>query len=154
MNDFFFTEHIIATVGDTDGAARDFLAAVTRTRHAEGAVVVGLSGDLGAGKTTFSQAVARALSITETVTSPTFVIEKIYVIQPAKNGFSRLVHIDAYRLESPTELTKLGFAFILADSGNLVLIEWPERLGTLLPSPAITLFFCHINETTRSIKVL
>ena len=154
MNDFFFTEHVIAAVGDMDAAARDFLAAITHARLAEGAVVVGLSGDLGAGKTTFSQAVARALGITETVTSPTFVIEKIYTIQPAKNGFSRLVHIDAYRLESPTELTKLGFASILADSRNLLLIEWPERLSTLLPSSATTLFFCHINETTRSIKAL
>ncbi len=154
MNDFSFTEHTIATVDDMDAAARDFLAAITRARPSKGAVVVGLSGDLGAGKTSFSQAVARVLGVIETVTSPTFVIEKMYAIQPPRNGFSRLVHIDAYRLESPAELAKLGFATILSDSGNLLLIEWPERLGTLLPASAPTLFFGHVNETTRSIKAV
>lgn len=137
-----------------DVAAQDFLAAVTRSRSFKGATVVGLSGDLGSGKTTFSQAVARALGVTETVTSPTFVIEKIYAIQPSQNGFSRLVHIDAYRLESPTEFTRLGLATILADSSSLLLIEWPERLSTLLPASTPILFFGHVNETTRSIKAV
>ena len=96
---------------------------------------------------------ARELGITETVTSPTFVIEKIYEIPAsAKSRFKHLIHIDAYRLESPSELARLGFVEIVADSSNLIFIEWPERLGDLLPPTTIRLNFSHVNETTRKIQ--
>ncbi|HEX7724582.1 MAG TPA: tRNA (adenosine(37)-N6)-threonylcarbamoyltransferase complex ATPase subunit type 1 TsaE [Candidatus Paceibacterota bacterium] len=103
-----------------------------------GAFVVGLSGHLGAGKTSFTKLLAQELGITEIVTSPTFVIMKIYDIQAgAKIGgvsgtdvsFKRLVHIDAYRLERRAELDGLDFERISSDPHNLVIIEWPENAG-------------------------
>lgn len=103
------------------------------------ATVVTLSGDLGAGKTTFAQAFARALGVEEVVTSPTFIIEKIYQLQDQK--FTRLIHIDSYRLESPHELDALGFAGLLRDPGNLMLIEWPEKAGSLIPEHAVKIRF-------------
>lgn len=98
---------------------------------AEGAVVLGLSGDLGAGKTTFTQTLARILGVQEVVTSPTFVIQKQYVTEHPT--FSLLVHIDAYRIEDPEELVVLGFKELLKRDRTLVVIEWAERVQPLIP---------------------
>ncbi len=104
------------------------------------ATVVGLSGHLGAGKTAFVKAVAKELGITGEVTSPTFVLMKIYSIEvrpsrPNLQGptykvspWTRLIHIDAYRLEKREELQALDFENIVSDPGNLVMIEWPENV--------------------------
>ncbi|OGG50923.1 tRNA (adenosine(37)-N6)-threonylcarbamoyltransferase complex ATPase subunit type 1 TsaE [Candidatus Kaiserbacteria bacterium RIFCSPHIGHO2_01_FULL_54_36] len=111
------------------------------------ATVVALSGELGAGKTTFVQGAAKALGITEQVTSPTFVLEKIYQLegQPFDKAqgkkFERLIHIDAYRLKSAHELEILGWETLLQDPANLILIEWPERVQEAIPKDAILITF-------------
>ncbi len=104
-----------------------------------GATVVVLSGELGAGKTAFAQAVARALGVQETVSSPTFVIEKAYQLSGQK--FERLIHIDAYRLRGALELEALGWAELIADPANLIVLEWPERVAELIPKTAIRVRF-------------
>ena len=127
---------------ETDKIAAGWLAEIS-SKYAESgeAVIAGLSGHLGAGKTAFVKAVARAMGIKETVTSPTFVIMKIYetlltsptikhstvVTAPAK--FSRLVHIDAYRLENAQELEALRFEELVTNKNNLIMVEWPENVG-------------------------
>lgn len=116
----------------------------------EHATVVGLSGELGSGKTTFVKGVARAFGVTQTVTSPTFVIQKIYKLEG--QPFRHLVHIDAYRLESAEELSVLGFNALLSDPGNLIIIEWPERVREILPPDIKMLHFEFINSSTRSIQ--
>lgn len=103
------------------------------------ALVVALSGDLGAGKTHFVQGMAKAFGVTEQVASPTFVIERIYALED--QSFSRLVHIDAYRLEDPSELERLGWARLLEDPATLIAIEWPEKVSRLMPDDAIRLRF-------------
>jgi tRNA threonylcarbamoyl adenosine modification protein YjeE len=103
------------------------------------ATILALSGDLGAGKTTFAQGIARSLGVAEQVTSPTFVIEKIYQLENQK--FSRLIHIDAYRLNDAHELEVLGWKEITADPANLIVIEWPEKVAGLIPEDAIRLSF-------------
>lgn len=100
----------------------------------ETATLVTLSGELGAGKTTFTQALARTLGVTEHVTSPTFVLEKVYELEGQK--FKRLVHIDAYRLEGGSALTPLGWDDLIEDAENLIVLEWPERVEDALPTPA------------------
>ena len=121
----------------------------------ETAVVLALSGDLGAGKTTFSQSVARALGVRENVISPTFVIMKSYEFTGGKNlsGFSRLVHIDAYRLDSDTELLKLGWNELIADPQNLILVEWPEKVAEIIPKNAHKISLSHVSESTRQIRI-
>ncbi len=106
--------------------------------RAHEATLITLSGELGAGKTAFVKAAARELGITETVNSPTFVLEKIYAL-PRKSGeagFSRLIHIDAYRLERGSDLSALGFDELMRDPGNLVFLEWPEQVADGLPAPS------------------
>jgi tRNA threonylcarbamoyladenosine biosynthesis protein TsaE len=107
------------------------------------ATVIALSGELGAGKTTFAQGVARALGVGGVVASPTFVIEKVYELQssPPAGGWRHLVHIDAYRLKSAQELELLGWKELVADAGNLILLEWPERVAELVPQDAIRIEF-------------
>ena len=126
-------EKAIQTLADLAAEASRF--AKTLTPSPKTATLVTLSGELGAGKTAFTKAVAQALDIEETVTSPTFVLEKIYSLQHA--AFARLIHIDAYRLESGSELTPLGFGEVLQDPTNLILLEWPEKVSDALPKPAI-----------------
>ncbi len=98
------------------------------------ATLVTLSGELGAGKTTFTQLVAKAFGITDTVNSPTFVIQKVYGIPGTK--FTRLVHIDAYRLNGSSELDVLGFEELLQHPETLILLEWPERVPEVVETYA------------------
>ena len=80
------------------------------------------------------QGVAASLGVVGSVTSPTFVLEKVYELRG--QPFSKLIHIDAYRLVSGDELRALGFDELMGDAGNLVLLEWPEKVSDLLPAPA------------------
>lgn len=118
------------------GYARDFVRTLVPR---ESATVVALSGDLGAGKTTFVQVCARELGIEETVSSPTFVIEKIYELSNRK--FACLIHIDAYRLKEAKELEVLGWGELVKDPQNLICIEWPERVTEAIPQNAVRVRF-------------
>jgi tRNA threonylcarbamoyladenosine biosynthesis protein TsaE len=103
------------------------------------ATIIALHGDLGAGKTTFTQALARELGIAGTVQSPTYVLMKKYQISNSK--FQTLIHIDAYRLEKPEDFAALKPEQFLNDPSCLVVVEWPERLGNALPPPDLTISF-------------
>jgi tRNA threonylcarbamoyladenosine biosynthesis protein TsaE len=106
--------------------------------HTHMATLVTLSGELGAGKTAFTKAVAQAFGIAEVVNSPTFVLEKIYQVPTASsNAFSRLIHIDAYRLETGADLKPLAFEEFMKDSQNLIFVEWPEKVADLLPEASV-----------------
>ena len=94
--------------------------------------VVALIGDLGAGKTTLTQAIARGLGVTAPVTSPTFTLIHEYA------GRIALFHFDAYRLERPGEMADLGFDEYLEREG-VVVVEWADRVLPLLPVEHLTL---------------
>lgn len=102
-----------------------------------GALVVALSGDLGAGKTTLVQLLAKYLGVSEIVTSPTFTIMKAYGTKD--DTFSRLVHMDAYRIESLEELRPLHIAEIFSAEGTLFCIEWAEKIAKALPEDIVYL---------------
>ena len=99
----------------------------------EGATLLTLTGNLGAGKTTFTQTLAKKLGVTESVSSPTFVIEQRYDIEN-HDWFNQLVHIDAYRLEDKDEAQKIGLDQTLTNPEKLVVVEWPEQLGNFVDS--------------------
>ncbi len=126
--------------------------AVFQTKNQTRATVVGLSGDLGAGKTTFTQAVARALGIKDVVQSPTFVIMKSYPTgKDSPCQWGRLIHLDCYRLERAEELARLGWAELIADPTNLILVEWPERVAEIIPTSSAQIKFEVVSETARKI---
>jgi tRNA threonylcarbamoyladenosine biosynthesis protein TsaE len=117
--------------------------------------VVALSGELGTGKTTLTQELAKQFGIKDTVISPTFVIMKTYDIDPKSDyyaHFKRLVHIDAYRLDSHLELYRIGWSEIQNDQDNLVIIEWPEKVKNCLESDALWVKLGHIDDQTRSFE--
>ncbi len=136
--------------GEMERLAQELAASIVSSP--EGATVVTFSGDLGAGKTTLVQAIAKELGVTEQVTSPTFIIERVYALPQNTRGFSRLVHIDAYRLEGAHELEHLGWKELLADPGNLILIEWPERVAECIPSGAKRVTLEYVDDATRQVN--
>lgn len=120
----------------------------------DAAAVVALQGDLGAGKTTFTQALARELGITATVQSPTYILMRSYTI--SNNRFTKLVHIDAYRLENPKEFAALKPEQFLKDPKTLVVVEWPEKVEGALPPADVTINFSSdgAKEGERYIEVV
>lgn len=121
------------------------------------AVVVGLYGELGAGKTSFMKGVAKHFGINETIQSPTFVIEKIYELSSTNYNllttiFSHLIHIDAYRIEKSDEMLNLGWNEIITNPKNLIFIEWPERLADIMPNH-LKITFEHISPNERKIRI-
>jgi tRNA threonylcarbamoyladenosine biosynthesis protein TsaE len=141
-------EHIVQTEAATNLLAEKFLA--TLTAQEGGATIIGLSGDLGSGKTTFVKFLARHLGIEDEILSPTFVIAKFYEL-PGMLSWSRLIHVDAYRIENPDELRALKWENLVSDKKHLIVVEWPEQVSPLLPSPLALISFRFIDETTRGI---
>jgi tRNA threonylcarbamoyladenosine biosynthesis protein TsaE len=118
------------TEADTADIAREILKGLAPSDTE--ATVLALQGDLGAGKTTLTKAIAAELGISETVVSPTFVIAKFY--DAPHEGFASLVHMDAYRIEAIDELGPLGWEQTLKQPKTLVIVEWPEKIAGALPS--------------------
>jgi tRNA threonylcarbamoyladenosine biosynthesis protein TsaE len=109
--------------------------------HPKHATVLALKGDLGAGKTTFTQGFFKGLGIRRVPNSPTFILMKRTALRGKK--FKNVFHIDAYRLKDPKGMEDLGLEGLLKEPTNLFLIEWPERIGSLFPKKFITISFAH-----------
>jgi tRNA threonylcarbamoyladenosine biosynthesis protein TsaE len=148
-----------------------------------GGDVLALYGDLGAGKTTFTAFLCKALGFDNRVQSPTFVIHRIYNEAPqskdcglffsaspnsshprakalgllAENKTGSLIktvhHLDLYRLTSPEEVLELGIEELLAEESSILVIEWPEIAKELLPPQTIRIYFEAIGENSRRINV-
>jgi tRNA threonylcarbamoyladenosine biosynthesis protein TsaE len=118
------------------------------------ATVVAISGELGAGKTTFVRGVFRGLGITRRAVSPTFILVRTIRLSRRAHAFRTLHHVDAYRIDDPQELARVGFGELLADSMALMLIEWPERIQSLLPPPRIRVRLGHgLTPSMRAISI-
>lgn len=109
--------------------------------------VVCLEGDLGAGKTTFTQGLAAALGVPGRVNSPTFCIVQEH------RGQVLLVHMDLYRLHGEDDVIAIGWEDYLAE-GAILVVEWPERAGSLVPASAKRIIFRHLDgEENRYIGI-
>ena len=125
------------TLHDTRRFAEDMAA-----RTGRGARILALTGELGAGKTAFSQFFLRALGVTGPLTSPTFVIMKTYPLSSGY-GYSSACHIDCYRLAGPHELRALGFDALAKDPSVILLVEWADRVRDAIPPDAVWIGFSH-----------
>jgi len=116
-------------------------------------IVIALIGNLGSGKTTFTQGFAKGLGINEHVGSPTFKLVSEYDGQKVK-----LIHVDAYRLEGIDDFLNIGGGDILATPCAMILIEWGDKLESILPPDAIRISFKRVldveNERVISVKGL
>lgn len=124
----------------------------------QGGDVVLLFGNLGAGKTTFVQGLGKALGIERRIISPTFIILRTYQVQPStmlsqEVPLRNFYHVDLYRLGSEKEIEDIGLVSLMGDEENIVVIEWPERLGSLMPKNAWKLYFENEGEDKRKIRV-
>jgi len=120
----------------------------------KGGEVLGLIGELGAGKTVFVQGLAEALGIKEIVNSPTFVLMKIYQASNQQSAINKLIHVDAYRLSDSQELKDIGLDEYLSQKGTLVIIEWADKVKDLLPQNLLMIKFeLGHNESQRIIHV-
>ena len=119
--------------------------------YSTSAKVLFLEGDLGAGKTTFTKALASVLGINkDDVHSPTFILKKEY--KGDHSFFKKLVHIDAYRFDSKDEVKVLKLHDDLTDYTTLIVIEWPSKMaGTINEDMTIT--FSVIDDDTREVMV-
>ena len=102
------------------------------------AVVLTLSGPLGVGKTAFVKCLADILNVSSGVTSPSFVLRSDY--DTGDTVLKHLIHIDAYRLEDPSEIETVGWNDVLRTPNTLVVVEWPERIPSYIPEDAYAVF--------------
>ena len=107
-----------------------------------------LSGDLGAGKTTFTKGLVAGLGAAteDEVTSPTFTLVHKYDRGP------RAYHIDLYRIADAQDLSTLGIEDIFAEN-TVVIVEWPEKLSPHLDWPVLRIFLEHVDDNTRRIRI-
>ena len=111
--------------------------------------VIALYGDLGAGKTVFSRAFAKAIGVTETVSSPTYTIIQEY---PLKDG-GYFYHMDLYRIKNSRDALAFAVDEYLNDSESYALLEWPERIADILPPDTLVINIRHQSDTEREITV-
>ncbi len=114
----------------------------------KGGEVVVLNGDLGAGKTTFTKALCKALKVKENVTSPTFTLMNIYT-----SGRLPLYHFDMYRIEDESEAEELGLNDYFYSNG-VCMIEWAQNIKHILPKNLITINIEKLGETSRKFEIL
>ena len=149
--------------------ARDIL----KSKIEKQALIISLEGELGAGKTTFTQGFAKGLGVKETPRSPTFVIMQIYNIPPHRpsllrrgpatkiHSFTRrgqgryfnFVHVDAYRLKSK-DFKALNWNDFIKEKRNIILVEWGNKIKNILPKNSLRIIFKHIGHShERLIKI-
>ena len=137
----FRGEFLVSSVEETWQVARAF------ANDLRPGTVIRLEGDLGAGKTTFVQGLAAAMGVSGRVNSPTFCL-----VQEHKGEGAFLVHMDLYRLHGEGDVVAIGWEDFLAE-GAILVVEWPERAGSLIPDDAKHVIFTHLDgEESRRIE--
>jgi len=133
---------ITCSAEETEQLGRDLAA---RVRHG---TVLAFTGDLGAGKTTFTRGLARGLGITVPVTSPTYTIVNEY-----RTGRVPLIHFDMYRLGSPDELFEIGWEDYLAENA-VIAVEWSEHVAAALPPETVHIQMEQTEDGNRKITII
>ncbi|PJA94725.1 tRNA (adenosine(37)-N6)-threonylcarbamoyltransferase complex ATPase subunit type 1 TsaE [Candidatus Jorgensenbacteria bacterium CG_4_9_14_3_um_filter_38_10] len=136
----------------TQKIARLFAQTILEKKpRSQGALVLGLMGELGSGKTTFIRGFIKSFGIKKRITSPTFLIMRKFFSASQK---CHLYHFDFYRSSSRKDLKILEFDKIIKNPQNIVLIEWAEKIKNLLPKNAIWLTFQHGKEINQRLILI
>lgn len=110
--------------------------------------VLGLIGDLGAGKTAFTKEICRYYGITENVKSPTFT----YVIEYS-SGRKPVYHFDVYRIINAEEIYEIGFEDYIADENAVIIVEWADNIVEEMPEETVYIEIAHSGENTRRVSL-
>ncbi len=154
----------ISVITQSDNETRHIAEEFARELCAETNMchVVSLEGEPGAGKTTFMQGVGKGLCIKQQMTSPTFIIFRVFDLPRGSSAslrglkkciYKRLYHFDCYRLKSYEDLRALDFEEIIANSKNLVIIEWGDMIKEHLPKDHIQIKFKGLSKDSREITI-
>ena len=129
---------------ETFDFAKDF------AKELKGGEVIFLEGDLGAGKTVFTKGLCQGLGYEKNVSSPTFVLMRVYELEKSKK-INTICHVDAYRLGSEDELLDIGINDYINNPETIVVIEWSERIKKKIAEKIIKVKISFKNETSREI---
>lgn len=130
-----------ATIEATHALAKEFMHALRDDQK-----VITLMGDLGSGKTTFTQGFLAACGAQGPYTSPTFTIMKEYDVDV--HTIKKIYHIDAYRITSQ-DMIELGWQDLLADPSARIIVEWPEKIQDILPDDSVAITCTWVSESER-----
>ena len=144
-------EIIAKNLKETEKIAVDFVKKILKAPTKKEATVVLLEGELGAGKTAFTKAMAKTLGISEVVRSPTFIIQKTYRLENKK--YNQLIHIDAYRFEEGREAKILELENLFKNPRNLIVIEWSQNIPSIIKAGSRHIDFIFVDESKRKIKI-
>lgn len=133
---------VTTSVEETKDFAEEFAKTINKGD------VLCLYGDLGSGKTSFVQGLAKGLGIKRRIISPTFIIVRSYNIDRAT-----FYHIDLYRAESKNDLLSLGIDQLIEGQDNILAFEWAEKLNDLIPTKRIDLHFREVGGDSREIAI-
>ncbi|MDX1535246.1 MAG: tRNA (adenosine(37)-N6)-threonylcarbamoyltransferase complex ATPase subunit type 1 TsaE [Candidatus Spechtbacterales bacterium] len=136
---------------DTKEIAKKIIEKIPNTKKAK---ILALTGDLGAGKTNFTQGVGEFLGVKRTITSPTFVLMKKYKVDQEDQKYSNFFHLDCYRIHSKEELLDLGWSEMITKHENLILLEWGERVKDILPEDTVWVIIDTKGKNKRKITVI
>lgn len=156
------SEEILETI--THSALETIEYARKFAKSLKGGEIIGLIGDLGGGKTTFTKGLAEGLGVKESITSPTFVILKEYAFSQAilrpkphlpgeENRLKKFVHIDAYRAETLDDIKSVGIEDFIGRNDVVIVVEWAEKIKELLPKSTIYIGFEAEGENDRKISI-
>ena len=143
-------KYISSSVGETHKLAIEILKDPKTN-------LICLYGDLGSGKTTFTQGLAKALGIKDRVISPTFVLLRQYKIKSHKLqaiSCQQLIHVDCYRLRSEKDFKAIDLEELWSDPKNLVIIEWAEKVKNILPKKRLDIYFEYLDKNKRELRIV
>jgi tRNA threonylcarbamoyladenosine biosynthesis protein TsaE len=133
---------VIFTLNEIEATAQKLLADTGEYK------IFAFHGDMGAGKTTFIHALCESMAVTDVVSSPTFSIINQYT---TKDG-QTIYHMDLYRIKDENEAINAGVEDCLY-SGNICLVEWPDKAACILPDKTLHLYITSIAENARKLKI-
>lgn len=137
-------EYTSNNTSDTEEVAQEV------AQNLKGGELIALVGNLGAGKTVFVKALAQAFGIKENITSPTFVLMKVY--DADFGNIKKLIHVDCYRLDQSEDLHDIGLSDYLGQDNNIVVVEWADKINEL-PDNTITITIDNLGEGKRKILI-
>lgn len=123
-------------------------------KNLKGGETFALSGNLGTGKTILTKGLARGLGVKKIITSPTFVLMKVYKIERGTGEMENFVHVDAYRLKTEKDLREIGLLDWLSKKDSVVVIEWAEKVKKILPKTATQIKIKAGNKETDRLFII